>query len=92
MLGLGTRLAALVLAGDMVGALITDIGPNVARAHPDWWGFLSNLFYAPEWLLVGLPLWLLCVGAGKASLDALVCRRLAAHRDQPEDAGQVNTV
>ncbi len=77
MLGLGTRLVSLILAGDMVGALITDIGPNLAEKHPALWDFLSNLFYAPEWLLVGLLLWLLCAGAGKASLDALAGRRLA---------------
>jgi putative oxidoreductase len=75
MLGLGTRLVSLVLAGDMVGALITDIGPNLAHKYPAPWEFFSNLFYAPEWLLVGLLLWLLCVGAGKASLDALLGRR-----------------
>ena len=78
MLGLATRLVSLVLAGDMVGALITDIGPNLAQKYPAPWTFLSNLFYATEWLLVGLLLWLLCVGAGKASLDALVGRRWAA--------------
>jgi putative oxidoreductase len=77
MLGLGTRLVSLVLAGDMVGALITDIGPNLAQRYPAPWDFLSNVFYAPEWLLVGLLLWLLCVGAGKASSDALVGRRFA---------------
>ena len=77
MLGLGTRLVSLVLAGDMVGALITDIGPNLAQKYPALWDFLSNLFYASEWLLVGLLLWLVCVGAGKASLDALVSRHLA---------------
>ena len=77
MLGLGTRLVALVLAGDMVGALITDIGPNLAHKYPALWNFLSNLFYAPEWLLVGLLLWLLCVGAGEASLDAVFDRRLS---------------
>jgi putative oxidoreductase len=77
MLGLGTRLVSLALAGDMVGALITDIGPNLAQKYPALWDFLSNLFYAPEWLLVGLLLWFLCVGAGKASLDGLLDRRLA---------------
>jgi putative oxidoreductase len=82
MLGLGTRLAALVLAGDMVGALITDIGPNLAQKYPAPWAFLSNLFYASEWLLVGLLLWLLCVGAGKASVDALVARRWAVPTTQ----------
>jgi putative oxidoreductase len=77
MLGLATRLVSLVLAGNMVGALITDIGPNLAQKFPALWGFFSNLFYAPEWLLVGLLLWLLCVGAGKASLDTLLARHLA---------------
>ncbi|HUB58565.1 MAG TPA: DoxX family protein [Mycobacterium sp.] len=77
MLGFGTRLVSLALAGDMVGALITDIGPNLAQNYPALWDFLSNLFYAPEWLLVGLLLWLVCVGAGKASLDALIGRSLA---------------
>jgi putative oxidoreductase len=77
MLGFGTRLVSLVLAGDMAGALITDIGPNLAQKYPALWDFLSNVFYAPEWLLWGLLLWLLCVGAGNASLDALVARRFA---------------
>ena len=67
-LGLGTRLVSPVLAGDMVGALITDIGPNLAQKFPTPWDFFSNLFYAPEWLLVGLLLWLLCVGAGSGQL------------------------
>jgi putative oxidoreductase len=75
MLGLGTRLVSLVLAGDMAGALITDIGPDLAQKYPAVWDFLSNLFYAPEWLLVGLLLWLLCVGADKASLDGMIGRR-----------------
>lgn len=78
MLGLATRLVALVLAADMVGALLTDIGPDLARKYPELWHFLSNLFYSPEWLLVGLLLWLLCVGAGKASMDALIDRRAGA--------------
>lgn len=77
MLGIGTRLVSLVLAVDMVGALITDIGPSLAQKYPGLWDFLSNLFYASEWLLLGLLLWLLCVGAGKVSLDALIGRRLA---------------
>ncbi len=78
MLGLGTRLVSLVLAGDMVGALITDIGPSLVQKYPDLWHFLSNVFYSPEWLLIGLLAWLLCVGAGKASVDAVVGRRSAA--------------
>lgn len=82
MLGLGTRVVSLVLAGDMVGALITDIGPGLAQKYPGWWDFLSNLFYAPEWLLVGLLTWLVCVGSGKAGLDGLVNRRAARTADR----------
>jgi putative oxidoreductase len=77
MLGLGTRLVSLMLAGDMVGALITDIGPTLAQKYPAPWDFLSHLFYASEWLLVGVLLWLVCVGAGKVSLDALIGRRFS---------------
>lgn len=76
MLGVGTRLVSLLLAGDMAGALITDIGPNLAQKYPAPWDFFSNLFYSSEWLLLGLLLWLLCAGAGKAGLDGLVGRRL----------------
>jgi putative oxidoreductase len=75
MLGLLTRPVSLVLAGDMAGALITDIGPALAQKYPAPWKFFSNLFYASEWLLIGLLLWLLCVGAGKVSVDALIGRR-----------------
>jgi putative oxidoreductase len=81
MLGLGTRLASLMLAGIMIGALITDIGPSLAQKFPALWDFFSNLFYAPEWLLVGLLLWLLCVGAGKAGVDALIDRHFARPRE-----------
>lgn len=77
MLGLATRPVSLVLAGDMLGALITDIGPNLAQRYPGFWYFLSNLFYASEWLLICLLLWLVCVGADKTSLDALISRRSA---------------
>lgn len=77
MLGLGTRLAGVMLAGVMIGALITDIGPALAQKYPGWWDFCSNLFYSPEWLLVGLLLGLVCVGPGRASIDALINARLA---------------
>lgn len=65
MLGVVTRLASAVLAAVMVGALITVVGPDLAQKYPAWWDFLSNLFYAPEWLLLGVLLWLVCVGPGE---------------------------
>lgn len=78
MLGLATRAVSLVLALDMVGALLTDIGPGLAEKYPSVWSFLSNLFYSSEWLLTGLLLFLVCVGAGPASLDARIDHRLAS--------------
>lgn len=78
MLGLATRAVSLVLALDMVGALMTDIGPSLAEKYSSLWSLLSNLFYSSEWLLTGLLLFLVCVGAGCASLDAQIARRLAS--------------
>jgi putative oxidoreductase len=77
MLGLATRAMSLVLALDMVGALVTDIGPGLAEKYASVWSFLSNLFYSSEWLLTGLLLFLVCVGAGSASLDGRIAQRLA---------------
>jgi putative oxidoreductase len=78
MLGLATRTVSLVLALDMAGALLTDIGPGLAEKYASAWSFLSNLFYSSEWLLTGLLLFLVCVGAGSVSLDALLDQRLAS--------------
>ena len=78
MLGLATRAMSLVLTLDMIGALLTDIGPGLAEKYASVWSFLSNLFYSSEWLLTGLLLFLVCVGAGSASLDARIDQRLAS--------------
>jgi putative oxidoreductase len=75
MLGLATRPVSFILAMDMVGALLTDIGPALAEKYSTAWSFLSNLFYSSEWLLIGVLLFLVCVGAGRASLDAVIERR-----------------
>ena len=88
MLGLATRAMSLLLALDMVGALMTDIGPGLAEKYANVWSFLSNLFYSSEWLLTGLLLFLVCVGAGSASLDARIDQRLASS----ERAADSNTV
>nr|WP_052477748.1 DoxX family protein [Kibdelosporangium sp. MJ126-NF4]CTQ99371.1 hypothetical protein [Kibdelosporangium sp. MJ126-NF4] len=63
MLGLFARVAAVVLAVTMLGALITTIGPPLWDRYPDAWHFLSNLFYSSEWLLLAILAWLACVGA-----------------------------
>ena len=66
-LGLATRLAALALAGDMIGAIST-----AGRIE----GGPIHLGLAPA-LLVAM-LFLLWAGAGAWSRDALVLRKLAA--------------
>ncbi|GGM40821.1 hypothetical protein GCM10012275_09700 [Longimycelium tulufanense] len=77
MAGAATRLSALALAAIMIGATLTAVAPPLHDKYPTTWDFLSNLFYSPEWLLACLLAWLVCAGAGKASVDALVSRRIA---------------
>jgi putative oxidoreductase len=90
MLGLATRVTALLLGGTMAGALLTAVAPPLLDEHPGAWQFLSSLFYSPEWLLIGLLAWLVCVGGGKASLDALLVRRSPgpAEAAQEEDIAE----
>ena len=45
MLGLATRVMSLVLALDMVGALVTDIGPGLAEKYVSVWSFLSTRLF-----------------------------------------------
>ena len=78
MLGLGTRIAALMLSGTMVVALATAAIPD-HKIGATWKGLLDFL-YLPEWLLLTLLLWLVVAGAGRYSFDvslrAAVERRL----------------
>lgn len=67
MLGLGTRIAALMLSGTMVVALATAAIPE-HKITASWKGLLDFL-YLPEWLLLTLLLWLVVAGAGPYSLD-----------------------
>ena len=66
LVGLGTRLAALALAGDMVGAVAT--GGRVD-------GGLVHLGLAP--LLLATTLFLVWEGPGRRALDGLVRARLS---------------
>lgn len=67
LLGLCTRLVALMLAGNMIGAIAT--GGRVD-------GGFVNLGLAP--LLLGAMLFLVWAGAGRLSLDGVLRRRFAA--------------
>ena len=67
MLGLGTRIAALMLSGTMVVALATAAIPE-HKITASWRGLLDFL-YLPEWLLLTLLLWLVVAGAGPYSFD-----------------------
>lgn len=70
-LGLGTRLAGLVLAGDQVMAIITVTGVNGINSLSDHPGYEFNL------TLCALSLVLVVFGAGRLSLDAVTQRRVA---------------
>lgn len=74
LVGLATRLAALALAGDMVGAIVTSgIGE----------GEVISLTLAPFQLAV--MIYLLVVGPGRSSLDMRIRRRLELTRSpEPE--------
>jgi putative oxidoreductase len=80
-LGLLTRLAGLVLFGDMVVAMITvtwATGINSASSPP---GYQLNLALAVLALAVALT------GAGRFSVDAVVARRLRIGKvDSPQGA------
>ena len=68
--GLATRLAALMLGGVMIVAIVTAAAPE-KHITASWQGLLEFL-YLPETLLVLLLTWLVFAGAGPASVDAVL--------------------
>jgi putative oxidoreductase len=66
-LGLGTRIAALLLTATMTVAFITAIVPNTESA--------LDLFSTIELTYLGIFLWLVVAGAGRFSIDHLIARR-----------------
>lgn len=66
LLGLGTRLAALPLAGTMVVAIATAKWPDVHGA--------TDLVGSIEFAYLAMFVWLALRGAGRASLDHAVSR------------------
>jgi putative oxidoreductase len=67
--GLGARVAAAMLSGTMVVALVT-----AKRGEIHGIGDLANQI---EFAYLALFIWIVVYGAGKASIDHLVRRRLA---------------
>jgi putative oxidoreductase len=90
MLGLATRLVSLVLAMDMVGALLTDIGPILAEKYSSVSSFVSNLFYSSEWLLSASGAIYRSVYSGPGS--AASCLRLSSDAGARERVGRVKRV
>jgi putative oxidoreductase len=69
LVGLGTRVAAVPLIGTMIVALITAKAADIS-------GF-SDLIGTIELCYAVLLVWLAFAGAGKASLDHLIARRIS---------------
>ena len=74
--GLFTRVASIPLIGTMVVAIITAKRGDIAG--------LSDLFMLPEFLLIVVFFWLFTAGAGRFSLDQLICKRCAGTIESKE--------
>lgn len=82
-LGVLTRVSAVVLAAVMVGAAVTEIVPALLAQYPQPVRFFSNFFYSAEWLLILLLLFVALLGAGRIAGDRLIFRKQrsgSAHR------------
>jgi putative oxidoreductase len=68
--GFLTRLACLILAGDMVVALVTSVLPPIqARSLAEW---LATVLYVPEVMYVVILAWLFLSGPGWFSADYVI--------------------
>ena len=72
LLGLLTPLCAVLLAADMVVAILTN---RVGSIHTSGLAWLDDFLYLPEVLYVLILLWLLFSGPGPYSIDAVIARR-----------------
>jgi putative oxidoreductase len=73
-LGLLTPLCAVLLAGDMIVAVLTN---RIGSIHTSGLAWLDDFLYLPE-VLYGLILfWLLFSGPGPYSIDSWMARRAA---------------
>ena len=72
-LGLLTPVCALMLAVDMIVAIVTNRIQSIqARGVVAW---LDDFLYLPEVLYVMLLVWLIFSGPGRYSIDGLIARR-----------------
>jgi putative oxidoreductase len=74
-LGLLTPLCAVLLAGDMIVAVLTN---RIGSIHTSGLAWLDDFLYLPEVLYVLILFWLLFAGPGPYSVDALIARRTSA--------------
>ena len=74
-IGLGTRIAALLLTATMAVAFVTAIVPNSES-------FL-DLFSTIELTYLAIFVWLIVSGAGRISIDHLIARRARAGAELP---------
>jgi putative oxidoreductase len=72
--GCASRIAALGIATNMVVAILTVHGAN--GFFMNWFGAQKGEGFEYHLLAIGLALIVLVHGAGKASVDALIARRL----------------
>lgn len=73
-LGIGTRIMSIMLAGVMAVALLTEHFDKVKND-------LSVLFYHSDFLLILLLVWIVLTGPGKLSIDHVLRRKLIAGDD-----------
>jgi putative oxidoreductase len=71
-LGVLTSLCAVLLAADMVVAILTNRVGSIRTSGLAW---LEDFLYLPEVLYVLILLWLLFSGPGRYSIDAVIARR-----------------
>jgi len=70
--GLMTPLCALLLAVDMVVAILTN---RIGTLHTSGLAWLDDFLYLPEVLYMLILVWLLFSGPGSYSVDALIAKR-----------------
>ncbi|HZE96508.1 MAG TPA: DoxX family protein [Planctomycetota bacterium] len=73
--GLGTRIFALMLSFTMLIATLTSILPDLKKDNK--YGNISDLFFIPEVLTLLLLVWMVFSGPGFLSIDHLLRKKLA---------------